>query len=384
VTLVSVQAFGVESPGGGPRILRALFEDAPLEVLNVATGSTAPPPAKLLREVWQPVRPHLGRVERSRLGGIPAALALPLQRRLAATITSLCRLERPQAVHAVAHDVSFVGAQRAARALQVPFFLSVHDDLTYSLRRQPDRRLSQRALSETWRAANHRFVISDELGCEYNRRYGVRDYSIVTDGLGDEHIASSALSNDGFRVYFAGLFHRGYIPGTVALLEALRTLENDGRKVSLSLRSGSAPPEVRGGNVSVNVLPFAPEEQVREDFRSADLLYLPLPFGAEHRNMVRFSLSTKLIAYLGAGRPIVYHGPAEGAAYQLLRKNKAALLITSLDPPVIARALVDASPARRAFGENALRLARREFRLGQQRARFWDVVAGSAEVSGRN
>ncbi len=41
------------------------------------------------------------------------------------------------------------------------------------------------------------------------------------------------------------------------------------------------------------------------------------------KKFARYSLSTKMVTYAGSGVPILYHGPADSAAYELLNKNNA-------------------------------------------------------------
>lgn len=378
MTLLSVQPFGVGAPGGGPRILSALFADPPRRVVCVCTGTTAPPPADGLEEVWLASRPRLGRLERTRLAGLLGAVDWPLSGRLARRIVALGRREGVSAIHAVAHTAGFAAARRAAAALGVPFLLSVHDDVRYALTGDVTRPLALRQVAAAWRSADARFVISTALGREYDRRYGPRGWSIVTDGLADGLAAEEPRVPQGLRVYFAGLFHRSYTPNFAALLAAL------GRRagvVSLTCRCGAVPPEVAGGSVPLEVLPFASEATVRTDLQAADLLYLPLPFASSDRALVRYSLSTKLITYLGSGLPILYHGPPEGAAFELLRAHGAAIFATSPRPDAIAAALACGAEAMTQAASNALDLARADFRLADQRARFWSRVSASAPAN---
>jgi hypothetical protein len=101
-----------------------------------------------------------------------------------------------------------------------------------------------------------------------------------------------------------------------------------------------------------------------------------LPFTAEHRAFGAYSLSTKMVTYLGSGIPILYHGPTGTAAYNLLAKNRAAALITSLDPNQIARDLLQllGDDARAELSANALSLARRDFLRREQHERFWNPI----------
>ena len=372
-TLVSVQSFGLGSPGGGPRILRALYGDAPLAVLNVATGPRTPAPAAGHDQIHLALRPALGRVEGSRLMPLCSALDLPLAPLLCRRLTRLGARRGARGVHAVAHELEFWPALCAARALGLPFFLSVHDDLHYNYRTVTLPGALTR-LGRAWRAAEHRFVISEAMGEECCRRHGRRAYSLVTDGLTAAQIGSVEPVL-GLRVYFAGLFHRSYIPNLPPFARALRRLheQDPGRPLELVCRSGAVPVAIDGA-VPLTVLAFGSEQDVQDDLRRVDLLYLPLPFEDAFAGLVDFSLSTKLITYLGSGRPIVYHGPARGAAHDLLARHDAAIMATSQDPATIAAAIAAGIARSDAIVANALRLARRDFLLEQQRRRFWEPI----------
>jgi glycosyltransferase involved in cell wall biosynthesis len=377
VTLVSVQPFGLGSPGGGPRILRALFADPPRQVVGVATG-VGPPPTSAWEEVHLPLRPRLP-TDGGRFNhwgdGVEAALAPVATRRL----QSLFRQRGATAVHAVSHSPSFWPALRAGRRLGLPFVLTVHDDLRYLLRDAPLRAVALRRLGAAWREADARIVISDAMGREYVDRYGGREYAIVTDGLGPTDLSSPRVRG-GLDVYFAGLFHRGYGDNLAQLLRALDLLaaRDPATNAAFTGRCGSLPRSFEAA-VPVRVLPFGPESVVQEDLERADLLYLPLMFGEEYRDMTHFSLSTKLVTYLGSGIPILYHGPPRGAAYEVLARHDAAILAPSTDPEAIATILAKAAERGPTVVANALALARAEFMLDEQRCRFWAAVERHAD-----
>lgn len=378
MTLVSVQAFGIASPGGGPRILRALFEGAEPAVQNVCTTTSPPPADDRFSETWLPARPAFGRLERTRAGGPLGTFESVLARRLENRICELCRRHGATAIHSVAHSSDFWPALLAARRLGLPFALTVHDDPRYVLRTRPDLSLVLRRLGDAWRGADHRFVIGTSIGDEYGRRYGEQPYEIVTDGLNDDEIADRPLGSAGLRMYFAGLFHRAYTDNVrqfahaVAALGSARGLPTEAR-----LRCETLPSELDGEALDLTVLPFAPEDVVREELRDADFAYMPLPFGESYGDFFRYSVSTKMIMYLGSGKPIVYHGPAEGAAYEILAEHDAAILLHDLEPERIAERLAAGLERAHEIAANGLSLARAQFRLEDQRARFWGAFRAS-------
>ncbi len=371
--IVFVQPFSLYSPGGGARILRSLVQDAPEPFVSVCTDLT--PPASGPSEISLPLRPHFGRIERTRFGPALGRLLPFYHARFVEQLIALCRREQATAVHAVAHGLDFWGAFQAAQTLHLPFFLSVHDDLLYALRGRPERRLGAAVIGEVWRQAAGRTVISDAMGREYCRRYGERPFAVITDGLGT--IPARPLVRPGsLRVYFMGLFHLSYEENLAALLAALSLLraECPAMRISLTCRCGSLPLRLLGPANPVTVLPFGTEAEVAEDMESADLLYFPLPFGKEYEAFVRYSVSTKMVTYLGSGLPILYHGPADTAAGGMLASAGAALVAGTLVPEQIAHTLAVSSEAGPAAAENALTLARTSFQASGIKARFWSLL----------
>jgi glycosyltransferase involved in cell wall biosynthesis len=372
--IVFVQPFGLNSPGGGPRILRALLKDAPVNFLSVCTSLLAPPSTSIGPEVHFPIRRHFGRIESTRLAPFAWHLARRERTAFCRDLEKLCAGRRASVIHAIPHGLEFWHAFEVARKLGIRYVLNVHDELDYNLRNRPDLSEAKRQLEIVWKRADARFVISEPMGEEYCRRYGNRRYEIVTDGLLKVPEFSLARPGNNFRVYFMGALHLSYEPNFLALQEALNQVvkASPETNVRLCCRGSSLPKgDVR---FPVTILPWGSEEDVAQDIDNADLLYLPLPFDKRHESFYRYSLSTKMITYLGSGIAMLYHGPADAAAGRLLAEKRAGLLWYSLSPTTGFELLTGRIEDRRTTAENALKLGRTQFHLSDQRLRFWSTV----------
>ena len=85
-----------------------------------------------------------------------------------AQLRRLCRELNTQAIHAVPHTgLDFAEAHAVARELNVPFFISLHDDIAYTAAETRRREHRERAMRAAWQEASARFVISEALGREY-------------------------------------------------------------------------------------------------------------------------------------------------------------------------------------------------------------------------
>jgi glycosyltransferase involved in cell wall biosynthesis len=385
LSIVFTQPFGLQTNGGGPRILRALLEDAPMPAVSICSFPEAPPATSLVREIHLPARPGFGRLERTRLAGIPQATSRLFARRFARRLEAACRAVNASALHAIAHGgLDFYHAYYVAKKLGRPFFLHIHDDLLYTIRGYQRNKVHS-ALRTCWNGASARFVIGKELGDEYVRRYGEQSYTVITDGLREvNELQSPGASARRMRIYFMGLFHLEYEENFRTLLAALARIRNDsGVDLSATFRCGGVRPKVIHGHEKyVRILPFGGESDVERDLAEADLLYLPLPFQTAAQPFVRFSLSTKLVTYLGSGIPILYHGPSQSAACYLLKDNDAGALCTTEDVETMTStltSLLENKATGSLLARNAGKLARSRFMLKDIRNNFWGTIGRSLD-----
>jgi glycosyltransferase involved in cell wall biosynthesis len=368
--VVFTQPFSLIAAGGGPRILRSLLKDAPVPTIAVCT---APPGQCDDSELRVPLRPNFGRIERTRFNGLAHSIAPLFRHRFASRLEKVVTNVRARAIHSVAHGGSdFYSAFLSAKKLHIPFFLQVHDDIAYT----SGGRVPAEYMTEAWQGASARFVVSRELGDEYSRRHGEREFVIVTDGV-ENLCANVRAPMEGLRIYFMGLFHIGYEKNLEALIKAIQLLpSNLTSKCSITLRCDYIRPALLRQSSLLRVLPFGSERDVQADLAQADCLYLPLHFDEADRPFAAYSLSTKMVTYLGSGLPILYHGPAGTAAYNLLEKHRAAALATSLEPNGIAETLSNLLKNNVAteFAQNAAQLARSAFMRSDQHANFWERI----------
>ena len=377
--VVFVQPFSLGSAGGGARILRALLEEAPVAAQSVCCSPEKPRPWQ--NEIHVRTRPSWGRIERSRFASLPKRSTGLFASSFRSRLSKLCRQLGARAIHAVPHaGLDFAEAQAVARDLSLPYFISLHDDLAYTALDAVDATKREAAIRSAWQNAAGRFVISDLLGREYCDRYGEREFQVVTDGLTSLSPLRVQSDRKTLRIYFMGLFHMAYERNLRALLDAVAIVEREQPDfaIRVTLRCEHVRPQVIAGARQVTVLPFADETQVQRDLEHADLLYMPIPFGEEHENFARYSLSTKMVTYVGSGVPLMYHGPTTSAAYRLLSEHRAAITLPTLDPREIASVLSEQNgDARREVAMNALALAEREFMLADQTRKFWSTITHS-------
>jgi hypothetical protein len=375
--LVTVQPWGLRSVSGGSRILNALLADPPMAVHSICTSPTQPQATDHISESHVPARPSLGRLDRSRFSRLGSWLDRPFRHMSRRHLRKTYQELGASAIHIVAHGYAFAAAYLAARDLDLPVLLTVHDDLRYTLSGHPDLRRSLAALREVWCGADRRIAITDEMGDEYCSRYGAKPFLVITDGLEALSNISAPIGEDSSHtLYFMGLLHHGYLPNIEAVLKATQIHGGQEPPWRVIIRCGLTElPIDQALTEHLTLLPYGTQKDVEADMAQASALYQPLAIGPQYDDMNRFSLSTKMVTYLGSGKPIFFHGPADSAASRLLKRWDAALASESLDPSEIARVLRRCAEEGPKLAENARRLAMDRFMLADQRGMFWNAVS---------
>ena len=135
----------------------------------------------------------------------------------------------------------------------------------------------------------------------------------------------------------------------------------------------------RGSDLPTLVqLPFQPFDRLAEVIGTADIVIAILEPDAGV-----FSVPSKVLTYLAAGRPIIGAIPAENLAARLIAGNGAGLVVSPLDPRALAAACIDLlarEDDRREMGRRARAYAESAFDIGRIADRFEAVLraAGTA------
>lgn len=372
--LLSIHPFGFGSVSGGTQILRTLYEKAPMkvQVVNTSLG----PQSVANEEIAVPPRPYFGRIERTRFSGLCSIFDKPFEAKFFKKLSEQIMLLKPSLIHSVVQDVGFWPSFECSRKLQIPYVLSVHDDVRYSYnpKLESDKEIMLDRLGTVWRDAEVRFVISKQMGVEYCARYGERPFQITTDGFTDSFAVRQPLITNRLKIYFMGLFHISYSQNLDCLIEAVERVASEYPSVEVSLvfRCGVLPSTVSRRR-SVQVLPMIKGGNLVQECAEADLLYLPLPFGEDFADFVKLSLSTKLISYIASGAPILFHGPQVSAAGELLSED-AAFQVNSNRVEEMVAAVAQVLSNKAKLNQRRREHLQKDFDANEIRQRFWTSV----------
>lgn len=223
-----------------------------------------------------------------------------------------------------------------------------------------------------WNKADRRLMISPELGREYQRIFGEKAYELITDGVGQEEISVPKIidPNKPIKIYFGGLLHLDYLPLFKVLANALDELSKANLKFVLILRGTQKIEFLENRSFQLEYRhDFVDDSQIKVEQDQSDILYLPMKFNSP--DFYLYSLSTKMIGYLGASGVLLYHGPKDSAVANLLLSNDCAISCTSLQVDEMVNSIKQAIINDNSHSLNAKKLAKEKFSINIIQDRFW-------------
>ena len=373
--LLSFQPFSLKSNSGGGRILRRLYQGHETQIVSLGISTML---TKRVRKSHTVNTKSAGSPEFL----VPAyPLSKPWQRWYARDLTNWLRekalrpvtirnIQRVAAslnydvVHTIDH-FSFSAALCDGKIRKdKPLWVSFHDHFSTT-------KSSFESTKKLWQTADRRLCISNEIGLEYQKLFGNKDFEIITDGVKPEEISEPKLeSSDPVVIYFAGMLHMDYFPLFQVLADALDILTKQGYALNLVLRGAHKMNFLENRSFPVEYRPVIIDDRVlKEELDLASILYLPMYFTVPEFYL--YSLSTKMVGYLAAPGSILYHGPSDSAACVLLEKHKSAVSCNSLNAEDMVEAIKKMLLSYSEVSKNAKVLAKSQFSLETIKNRFW-------------
>lgn len=282
-------------------------------------------------------------------------------------------------------------AVAVAKGLNVPLVTMVWDPLKWWLiARRIDKSNQALALADFDHALKYSracMTASWAMAREYESRYQTASIPVIAS-----HPASSAQTPDltqspasqTIKLGMAGQFYSG-----AEWKELLRALNAHawqiaGRNVEITVLGAARPPgpAPRG---RVHYLGWQNQPDAIKILSELDVLYCPYPFSTEMEETARLSFPSKVVLYLAAGRPILFHGPKLSSPAEYLRRKNAGYIVSVLEADALYDALcaLATQPSLyRSLGENAQTAFRADFTIETMRSNFEQAI-GRSNLSDR-
>jgi hypothetical protein len=235
---------------------------------------------------------------------------------------------------------------------------------------------------EAMRAADAAMVVSEEMVEEYGRLYGTR-CEVVRHAL-TEQLPVRAGCEGPLRIGFAGtMYDSAQLNLLISALNACAwTLH--GRSVQLRMVGNYYRFTHLLAAANVELLGWRDASETLRLLGECDFCYLPVAFTESFSELARLAFPTKLGSYLGAGCPVLVHGPETSTSVRFARREGIGESCTCMDAAELAAALArQADPERRSQFLAAVERARAaHFRHEAMRdsfARFLGVPASELQ-----
>ncbi len=248
------------------------------------------------------------------------------------------------------------------------------------------RRRMERLLAGTLERASLRLGICDAMCEAYAARYGV-PFETFHNAVDVQRWGSIRRSTDENAeqdvVYVGSIFPVAQLDSLIECCHAVAQLAREGVGVRLSIYSPSMYAEryrdrlVVSDNVTLSDT-IADDEAFFRRISAADVLLLPVNFDARTVRYIRYSMPTKLPAYLFSGTPILAYGPEAVAQVRYVKEAGSGLVVSERGVEQVTagmRALLADKALRERIGARARNAALERHDLRVVRPRFQEALA---------
>lgn len=404
---------------GGGITLGNLFRGWPRERIAAAHRETVPTsdetcsryyrlgPAELRRWGGMPAATASGSARRERASGfswqvaLRGARALVFGSQMPDTGRLSPELERwiaefsPQLLYSTLGTTGVIElVLEVQRRFRLPLVVHFMDDWPMSAYRGGllgalARRRMRRLLDEALRGARVRLGICDAMSRAYEQRYGVpfRSFQNTVDVARWSADAPSEAAGGVAEVLYVGsVLAGGQLESLVDCCHAVAELGREGMPVRLAIHSpaGHTQPHRERLALAPNI---AIEDAITDDevffrrLRDARVLLLPVDFDLRTVRFLRYSMPTKVPAYLAAGTPVLAYGPDEVAQIQYARDADWAHVVSRRGVPDLKeglRRILSDAALRERISRNARRTALERHDASRVRREFQATLAAAA------
>lgn len=321
---------------------------------------------------------------------------LPERARLSPPLEEWIAAYRPDVLYTILGSNGMMRLIDAVRRrFDLPTIVHVMDDWMsanhrHGLLSSPLRWEMERLVASAIAAARVRLGISSAMCRAFEARYGY-SFEAFHNAIDTERWArlakrDVAVGASADILYVGSIFPRAQLDALSACCRAAAALASGGFPVTLTISAPSGHAECYRDRLAIDPA-IRIVDTIRDDetfFRriaQADLLLLPVNFDEDSVRFIRYSMPTKVPAYLVAGAPILAYGPLEAAQIAYAAEEGWAIVRSEPDldglTAAIRQALTDLEARRRVLAA-ARAAAARNHDAVRVRARFQARIAAAA------
>jgi glycosyltransferase involved in cell wall biosynthesis len=379
--------FPPSNKNGGTVLIRRLLDGYPREKLIALTstlstvGPIDPPWCRVHVEFrgvqdWGSRAPWRLKGLINRLKGLANWLLLPV---VAFYAMRMMRKYSVQAIASVSAGTFFLAAAMAARWMNVPWVLIVHDDWAPLVAEAVPgpRWIFDLMFRAAARRADHVLVVSVGMQEKLKAEYGV-DSEVQMPATAPWDLISPVPAEAG-----SGTLKILYSGNGWAAMDSLNLLarfirEKKSRLHGLpDLELHLYAPWKLDPDPNIIQHGWVSEKELRRQIAAADILFLPYSFESEFQAFTRTSFPAKAADYLASGRAILVIGPQDSTTARYVNQYHCAELVTELSEERLVEALTRLASGeeyRRNLGLKAHQAFALNHDIVRQQERFFELL----------
>lgn len=257
------------------------------------------------------------------------------------------------------------------------------------------RRKKERLMQHMMDVAAVRMAICDAMANAYQARYRqpfVAFQNTVDVFALQRYVKQPEQVGKPLRVaYIGSIFPFAQLDSLADLCGAVQQLADSGMGIRMEIYSPTFLAAQYRDRLVVGTAVVL-HDTIREDpeffatLQAVDVLVLPVNFDKYTKSYIRYSMPTKVPAYLAIGTPILAYGPTEVAQIDYAATAGWGLVVTERDPIKVQaalRALATDGDLRCRLHAQARRMARERHDKSTVRAQFQSVMAEAVNCQGK-
>ncbi|RDV03180.1 glycosyltransferase [Undibacter mobilis] len=280
--------------------------------------------------------------------------SIPERAHLTSRLTRWINDFRPDLIYTILGSNGMMSLIEQVRArFNIPLVVHIMDDWVSVNHRDGlfapiERARMTRAVEHAFKAARTCLGISPAMCAAYSERYG-RDfipfqYSLDRTRWGEIRKSDLAVSQPPELLYAGSIFRNAQLDSLIDCAHAVAKLNEAGFPLKLRVATSPANGANFGAQLKVHPNIIVDTAAVDDDafFRrlaAADALVLPVNFDRASVDFIRYSMPTKVPAYLNSGTPIFAYGSLDTAQIQYARDARWGLTVTERSTDKLQAAL---------------------------------------------
>lgn len=246
--------------------------------------------------------------------------------------------ERPDVIHLTSHGLLFKDAIKIVSKINIPFFVSIHDDWHSTISSCISNKKAKNILRKYLIKSASNFVISEEMGEYLKSNLIIKDYEVIHDGItsADKTVKKySSIISDELNILYVGMLFETQLKTINTFIDAIENI-NLVEKINVHVCSNSSLEVIKPHRkVSIINHGWVSEDYIMNLGKIMHGGILPISFSSKDALFYKTSFMTKIPFYVRLHLPIICISPSYSSSYKVIQKDGIGILIDKLDSSLI-------------------------------------------------